>query len=370
MKKADVVKLKLNERSYDIVVGAGAFNAKNKVLKPVGSKKAVLISDERLVKQRKNVVETLTSLGWTVHEISVIAGESFKDFERIYSIYGELLKAKIDRHSTLFALGGGSVGDAAGFIASTYLRGIRWVGLPTTLLSQVDSAIGGKTGVNHREGKNLIGSFFQPAAVICDLDFLKTLSKREVVSGLGEIVKYGLVFDKKFFEYCVKNWRGALSSDEKILQTLVKKSVQWKAKKVAVDEFDRKGVREALNFGHTFAHALETQSDYRVYQHGEAVIWGMRYALALSVIRQHLNKKSWQVVDQFLATIEVPELLKNVSFETYRDIMLKDKKVINGKIRFVLIKNIGHVVLDHNVDEKAMREAYELISNEGLSYGR
>ena len=176
MKKPEVVQVKLRERSYSVVVGSEAFNIKNKLLKPVGSKKAILISDERLVQQRQSVISALTALGWKVHEISVIAGEGFKDFDKIYSIYGEMLKAKADRHSTVFALGGGSVGDAAGFIASTYLRGVRWIGLPTTLLGQVDSSIGGKTGVNHSAGKNLIGSFYQPALVVCDLNFLKTLS--------------------------------------------------------------------------------------------------------------------------------------------------------------------------------------------------
>lgn len=369
MKKQTTVKLKLRERSYDIVIGAGAFSSKNKLLKPVGSKKAVLISDERLVLQREKVIKTLTDLGWSVVEISVIAGESFKDFEKIYSIYGEMLKAKTDRHATLFALGGGSIGDAAGFIASTYLRGIRWIGLPTTLLSQVDSSIGGKTGINHKQGKNLIGTFYQPSAVICDIDFLKTLSKREIISGLGEVVKYGLVFDKKFFSYFKKNWRKALTAESSVLQELIKRSVTWKAKKVASDEFDRKGIREALNFGHTFGHALETVSNYK-YQHGEAVIWGMRFALALSKVRGHMGKKSWQDADQFLAEIDVPELLTDVSFEAYRDIMLKDKKVINSKIRFVLLKEIGRVVLDHGVDEKSMKAAFELVLNEDTNYGR
>ena len=216
------VKVSLGTRSYDVLIGSGVIDGLGKIAKGQ-SKRAVLISDKNLSAHRARTIKALVAGGWRVFEIALEAGENLKDFEKIYPVYGQMLKAGIDRSSTLFALGGGTVGDAAGFIASTYLRGIPWVGIPTTLLGQVDSSIGGKTAVNHSLGKNLVGTFYQPALVVCETDFLKTLSKREVVSGLGEVVKYGLTYDRKFLNYIQKNWQGACALDEKIIRELVKK---------------------------------------------------------------------------------------------------------------------------------------------------
>ena len=368
-KKLSVVSVPLKERRYEVVIGENLFGMKLKSLKPQKSKKAVLVSDERLEKQREVVKAQLSLLGWDVYEISVLAGEGLKDFEKMNFFYAELLKARADRHTTLFALGGGSIGDAAGFVASTYMRGIRWVGLPTTLLAQVDSSIGGKTAVNHALAKNLIGTFHQPSAVYCDLQFLRTLSKREMVSGLGEVIKYGLIYEPKLFSYIQKNWHAALQFNTTVLQHLVKSSVQIKAKKVGADEFDRKGLREALNFGHTFAHALESVTDYKVFQHGEAVIWGQRFALAVSALQGHLKKKDWQICDEFLARIEVPQLPTHAGFENYYSAMMKDKKIVDGKVRFVLLKKMGRVVLDKNVEKTTLLKAYEWLVKGEANYG-
>ena len=359
------VRVSLGARSYDIRIGSGLIDRLGKMYHG-DSKRAVLISDARLTEHRARVMKALNAGGWNVHEIAVEAGESLKNMEQLYPIYGEMLKAGIDRSSTLFALGGGTVGDAAGFIASTYLRGIPWVGLPTTLLGQVDSSVGGKTAVNHPQGKNLIGTFYQPALVVCDTDFLKTLSRRELVSGLGEVVKYGLTFDRKFFNFVRDNWDYALALDSKVINQMVKVSINWKAKAIARDEFDRSGVREVLNFGHTFGHALESVTKYQGFQHGEAVLWGMRFALALSKTKKKISQKAWQEADTFLGGVELPPLPK-VKPEEFFAPMSKDKKAKDGKVRFVLLKGIGQTVLDRKIEPRHLHAAFEIL--QGAQHG-
>lgn len=355
MSKAKV-KVALGKRSYDVVIGSGIIDKLGKLYKG-DSHQAVLISDKNLTEHRARVIKALAAGGWNVFEIAVEAGEGLKDFEKVYPLYGDLLKAGIDRSATLFALGGGTVGDAAGFIASTYLRGIAWVGLPTTLLGQVDSSIGGKTAVNHKLGKNLVGSFYQPSLVVCETNFLKTLSRKEVVSGLGEVVKYGLTYDREFFNYIKNNWQKAVQLDEKVITTLVSKSAGFKAKAVSRDEFDRKGTREVLNFGHTFGHALESATAYKGFQHGEAVLWGMRFALALS--KDKLKSKSYEEARQFLQSIVLPALPVNIKAEQYFAAMKKDKKAKDGKVRFVLLKDIGRTFLDRTISEADLQKAFD-----------
>ncbi len=356
------VRISIGERSYKVVVGSGVIDRLGKIYQGE-SKTAVLISDRRLGDHRARVLKSLQSSGWKVNEILVDAGEQLKNFYTIYPLYGQLLDLGIDRSSTLFALGGGTIGDAAGFIASTFLRGIKWVGLPTTLLGQVDSGIGGKTGINHEKGKNLIGSFYQPALVVCETDFLKTLSKREIISGLGEVVKYGLTYDYKFFSYVRDHWTEAVALDLSVLAKLVKNSVSFKAKAVSKDEFDRKGAREVLNFGHTFGHALEKLTDYKGFQHGEAVLWGMRFAIALSRVKKKLSMKAWQEADDFLRQISLPPLPNFENSEVFK-LMAKDKKAKDSKVRFVLLKKIGESVLNRNITEQDLETALEILKAE------
>lgn len=371
MKRVERIKVNLKERSYEILIGSDLFlNKKSLLHTPVVSKKAVLVYDERLVSQKEKVSAHLKNSGCEVIEVPVLAGESLKSFQKLYSIFGHLINNKVDRHSCIFALGGGTVGDAAGFLAATYLRGVSWVGLPTTLLAQVDSSVGGKTGINHEQGKNLIGAFHQPAQVICDISFLKTLSRREVVSGLGEVIKYGLIQDKKMYRYLVQNWSRAEQLENEVAQEVVKKSLKIKAQFVAKDEFDRKGIREALNFGHTFGHALEAITDYRVYQHGEAVIWGQKFAVIVSLLKKHLKQKTADEVLAFLDQLQLPPLPKDLSFESVISAMKKDKKVINGSVRFVLLKDIGKYVLDKSVSEKTLQEAFQLLTAGVTKNGR
>lgn len=362
------VKVRLDHHSYNVHIGSGLLDL-SPTLMHLKSKKVFVISDKDLPEYRVRLLKALNRAGISYHEISVKAGEGLKNFETIFPIYGKMLEAGIDRDSTLIALGGGTIGDVGGFIASTFLRGISWIGIPTTLLSQVDSAIGGKTGINHPLGKNLVGTFHQPSMVICDTGLLRTLSNRELISGLGETLKYGLTFDRKFFEYAKINWSAAMSLESETINRLVKKAVEWKAKAIIKDEFDKKGVREVLNFGHTFGHALESVTKYKKFQHGEAVIWGMRFALALSQICGTLSLQSFESADIFLSEIKIPSLPK-VDPQKIFSAMARDKKIKDGKVRFVLLKEIGKTILERNISKKQQLQAFELLTSSQANFNK
>ena len=347
-----------NQLSYPIIIGENAIKVLPEFLSKRKSKKVYLISDVRLTAARKKILQLLIKKGLTVHEIPVKAGEKLKDIRSVYPIYGELLDKKADRDSIILALGGGTVGDVAGFIASTYLRGIDWVSIPSTLLAQVDSGTGGKTGINHSTGKNLIGTFHQPSLVICDTSLLRTLGKREMISGFGEIVKYAIAFDPTFFKYLETNLTLLLKFDRKVIQHCVERSLYWKCKLVEEDIFDRTGIREKLNFGHTFAHALETATQYKTYQHGEAVILGMRFAIRLSVQRGKLSSASMLKIDSLLSKLLVPKIPGKIKSAKIFELMKKDKKVEGDRVRFVLLERIGKTVSDSHVTLADLKEAY------------
>jgi 3-dehydroquinate synthase len=355
------VKVNLGARSYKAVLGRGVIDTFPKLLGKVKSKRAFIVSDRNLVQARERLIQSLQKAGWEVHEFPKPAGERLKELDQITPLFGELLNAKANRDSTLFALGGGTIGDAAGFVAASYLRGISWVGIPTTLLAQVDSSLGGKTGINHPEGKNLIGAFHQPSLVVCETDFLSTLSKREMVSGLSEMIKYGIIYDQKLFKDIVKNQEKIISNDTHFIIPTIHKALSWKAKVVAKDEYDRKGTREALNFGHTFGHALEAATGYAYFQHGEAVLWGMRYALALSNIKKKLSLKDYEFIDGALAKIPVPPIPPGTAWEVLRKHLTKDKKVRDSKLHFVLLKRLGLAVSDSNVTEIEQVKAFDRV---------
>lgn len=355
------MKLTLNHGETQIEVGSGVSQKLISYLKKNRVKKVLLMSDQRLLKARASIKRILKLTQVESSEIALKAGENLKDFKSIYPLYGELLKKKLDRDSVIIALGGGSVGDAAGFVAATYLRGIDWIGIPTTLLSQVDSSIGGKTGINHGSGKNLIGAFHQPRLVICDIQFLGTLSSREIASGLGEMLKYAITYDEGFFSYFQKNLELLLKQDVKALETCIKRSLQFKINAVEKDEYDRTGVREVLNFGHTFGHALESYTTYQTYQHGEAVIWGMRFAVALSIERGHLTERAGLEILALLFRIPTPPLPENLNFKKIMEFMKKDKKSSNQKVRFVLLKKVGETVSDREITATDLEHALSRI---------
>lgn len=364
--KIETIKLNLKNRGYSILVTEEASQSLIHFLKAREKKikrpsKIYLLSDERLVEARAALVEALRAKKFEVHEIAVTAGEGLKDIEVVYPIYGRLLALKADRDSILLALGGGSVGDVAGFIAATYMRGIDWIGLPTTLLSQVDSSVGGKTGINHKAGKNLIGAFHQPVLVVCASQYLKTLGPREIVSGIGEIVKILITFDPKTYASLEKNLSKVLANDSSALRALICKAISWKCKMVKKDELDRTGAREILNFGHTFGHALESATHYEVYQHGEAVIWGMQFALGLSVARKKLNANAHQKIAAFLNQLPVPPIPPELTRAQIFSFIKKDKKAQGNTIRFVLLERLGRTVSDRGVTNEHLNQAFDLM---------
>ena len=361
--------VRLGARTYDVHFGPNALRAirTDARLRMPYPRRAVILADRRLPAAREKLYAALGSamagrkpLLSELIEIPVEAGEGLKEMDRLLPIYGELLRAKADRDTLLFALGGGSVGDAAGFLAATYLRGIDWVGVPTTLLAQVDSAIGGKTGVNHAYGKNLIGAFHQPRLVVADPEFLRTLGPSEIISGLGEVVKTALLFDISLYRDIERTLPRLLARDERLLATITARAAAWKCKIVPKDEFDRKGVREVLNLGHTYGHALESRTKYKVFQHGEAVLHGMRFAVALSEVRGRLAPRASAEIDATLARFPVPPIPADFSTRDALARMARDKKVRNGKIHFVLLTRIGRAVSDGEVTERDLFAAQAL----------
>ena len=277
------IKVELGKNSYNILIGTNLNNEIKNFIKSANfSKKAMLVTDTNVESLKGNDIKSiLEESGLEVKLVTVPAGEPSKSLQEAEKIYTAAIEFGLDRKSAIFALGGGVVGDLTGFIAATYLRGVPFVQIPTSLLAQVDSSVGGKVAVNHKLGKNLIGAFYQPKAVFIDLDCLNTLMKREIGSGLGEIVKYGVISDMDFFTYLEKNFYKILTLDNEYMEHVVARSCEIKADVVSKDERES-GLRRILNFGHTMAHAIEEASNYTGYAHGEAVAVGMIGAMYIS----------------------------------------------------------------------------------------
>ncbi len=348
-------------RGYSAVVGPDLLQSPEKWLAPLDAKKAFLIVDARMKVPAARLEKKLRQLGWETAAIAIPAKETSKDLRKLFTIYGRMIAAGIDRQSVLVAFGGGVIGDIAGFVAGTYLRGIRWVGIPTTLLAQVDSSVGGKTGVNHPLGKNLIGVFHQPSLVLCDTTILDSLSARDRISGLGEIIKYGLIFDKRLFEFLAENHERVLRLEPAAIQRVVASSLKWKCLIVKQDERETRGLRKLLNFGHTLGHSLESATDYKRFRHGEAIVWGMRWATALSVVRGHLGSGVGEEIQSFLAALPVPALPKNLSTETLIANTKRDKKVKDGKVDYILLDRIGHATADRQVTRTDLLAAFKRV---------
>lgn len=268
--------------------------------------------------------------------VTIPDGEEYKNLKTIEEILEQLFVSRFDRSSVIIALGGGVVSDMAGFAASIYQRGVKFINIPTTLLAQVDASVGGKTGVNNKFGKNLIGAFYQPAAVYCETKFLKTLAKREFAAGVAEAVKMAVMFDKEMFEWLE---RADLNDDEN-LQNLIFKSVSLKAKAVEADEKE-KGVRAVLNYGHTFAHVIENETEYKRFLHGEAVAIGMNMANSLALKLGLISASDKERIENSLIKFGLPITYKIPNVDNFYDAFFLDKKSENSKIKFILAKGIG-----------------------------
>jgi len=354
-----VLKIRRESLTTNLLVGSKLSLKLVEYLRKEKIRKCYILSDLRLKKESIKIATLIRKNHLECHEISIKVSEEAKSYQNIFKIYTELLKNKADRRSVIIALGGGVTGDIAGFIAGTYMRGMAWIGIPTTLLAMVDSSVGGKTGVNHPLGKNLIGMIHQPKLVLCDIDYLKTLEQRDIYSGYAEMIKIALALDKKYFKLLAENENKITKRDISFLCRAISRSLELKMDIVSRDEFERKGIRDILNFGHTIGHALETITSYKRFRHGEAVLWGMRIESALSFVRGYLSRKEFLEIERFLSSIPCPAL-PLFDLNEFMDLLTRDKKTHDGRTRFVLLRRIGLTLKDSDVTREDIKQALTL----------
>ncbi len=338
----DTVSVGLGDRSYKIHFGHNVLAEIGPLCRALqaGNNVAVVTNPVVAAYFFESVKMALSDAGFTVYAVEIPDGEEYKSIETLKSIYDHLIEFGFDRKSYLLALGGGVVGDIAGFAAATYLRGIPFVQVPTTLLAQVDSSVGGKTGVNHEKGKNLIGAFYQPGLVLIDTATLDTLPDREYLSGLAEVAKYGIVLDGDLFDFISTNAAKLLDRDKDCLQMAIKRSCSIKASIVEKDEKEA-GLRAVLNYGHTIGHAVETLTCYKKYTHGEAVAIGMAQAAKFSESMGFSGRAETERIIALLKTLHLPVEIPYFTPSAYTEALLHDKKVRDGGINFVFNKGIG-----------------------------
>jgi 3-dehydroquinate synthase len=341
----------LGERSYPIWIGGGILSRLPEALQEVKFPRKVAIVTNPVVQALygSSIAGSLNDAGYETHFIVLPDGEEHKTWSTLQTIFDALIAQGFDRHCGLIALGGGVTGDMAGFAAATFLRGIPYVQVPTTLLAQVDSSIGGKTAINHPQGKNLIGSFYQPCHVHIDVETLKSLDAREFSTGMAEVVKYGIIRDKEFFDWLLKHRQELQSRDSETLIRAVKKSCQIKADIVEVDEKEG-GLRAILNFGHTFGHAVETLSGYNTFRHGEAVAVGMMVVASISHRMELCSADDVSAIRNLLQAFDLPVTPPLYPLDAYLDAMMRDKKVQKGTLRLVLNKGIGDCLVQEIAD--------------------
>lgn len=333
----------LGERSYPITIGSGLFSHPESYWPLKAGEQAMLVTSEAVKPYYLDLVRSaLEQAGVSVDQLVLPDGEQYKSLSVLDSVFSALLKKPHGRDTTVIALGGGVIGDLAGFAAACYQRGVRFIQLPTTLLAQVDSSVGGKTAVNHPLGKNMIGAFYQPVAVIIDTDCLKTLPKREFSAGLAEVIKYGIILDREFFIWLEQNLDGLLQQDNSLLTTCIRRCCKIKADVVAADEKES-GLRSLLNLGHTFGHAIEAEMGYGNWLHGEAVAAGMVMAARTA---QRLGLFAGQDIQRIIALLQRAGLPVSgppqMPPESYLPHMLRDKKVLASELRLVLPLALGH----------------------------
>jgi 3-dehydroquinate synthase len=335
------VRIALGERSYDILIGPGLFarSASWEGLPPAAA--ALVVSNTTVAPlYAARLRDALAGRYRQVHEVVLPDGEQYKDWQTLNRIFDTLLAQGCDRRTVLFALGGGVVGDMAGFAAASYMRGVPYVQVPTTLLAQVDSSVGGKTAINHPLGKNMIGAFHQPARVVCDLDTLATLPKRELSAGLAEVIKYGPIADMAFLDWIEANVDALLKREPAALAHAVRRSCEIKADVVGQDEREA-NLRAILNFGHTFGHAIEAGLGFGRWLHGEAVGCGMVMALRLSQRLGLVDAAFVARLRQLIDRAGLPTVGPALGAERYLELMRVDKKAEAGEIRFVVLERIG-----------------------------
>ena len=357
--KLKILNVDLGNKSYPIYIGRDLLSDKTCFEKHISGQQVMVVTNSTVAPIYLDKVIKLLDKCKT--EVTILPdGEQYKTLETANIIFDALLKAKFDRTATLIALGGGVVGDITGFAAASYQRGVNFIQIPTTLLSQVDSSVGGKTGVNHELGKNMVGAFHQPQAVIIDVDTLETLNDREFSAGMAEVIKYGLLGNVDFLLELEKNVDAIMNRDKNLIIDAVYRSCEDKANIVAEDEFEH-GKRSLLNFGHTFGHGIENILGYGTYLHGEAISIGMYMAAKLSELEGNLSVDDVERVKNILTKAKLPcNIEGEVSSENLIKAMSIDKKAIDGNIRLVLLKYLGDSYLS---DSYSQENFQQVISN-------
>lgn len=362
------IRIELGERSYYIHIGEGLIDQAGELISGASKgKSAAIVTNPKLGNlYADRVVKSLEKAGIAAHLIVVPAGERYKTLRTVERIYEKMLDSRIDRSGMVIGLGGGVVGDMAGFAAATYMRGIDFIQIPTSLLAQVDASIGGKTGVDLRRGKNLVGAFHQPKLVLIDLSALKTLPRREFRAGLAEIIKHGIIWDGDYFKFLEENMDAVKRLEPSILERTIERSCEIKAAVVAQDERES-GLRRILNFGHTAGHAIESLTGYRALLHGEAVAIGM---VTAAITAQEMGSTDKYLVPRIVNLIQAAGLPYKVPGGVdYRDIVTAmglDKKVSHGKLHTVLVNKIGSAYVADGVTQEIWMKALEKQAELGL----
>ncbi len=354
----------LEQRSYPIHIGNNLLNQADLILPHLSQKRVAIISNMTVAPLYLDKLRK--SLGrHGVESVPVILpdGESYKNWETMNQIFDALLSHRCERNTTIVALGGGVVGDLTGFAAASFLRGVPFIQIPTTLLAQVDSSVGGKTGINHPQGKNMIGAFYQPKLVLADSSTLDTLPDRELRAGIAEVVKYGLIRDLSFFDWLEQNMKQLLDREPSVLHEAIRRSCEMKAEIVAADEKEN-GVRALLNLGHTFGHAIENGMGYGVWLHGEAVATGIIMAAELSKRLGLIDEVDVFRIRKIFIETGLPVVAPKFSTEKYLELMSLDKKVSAGKIRFILLNRIGEASMYSDIPLDALTETVVACTHE------
>jgi len=347
----------LGPRSYPIHIGAGLLTDRRRLEEELPAGPLLVVTNTAVAPLYLSAL-TAALAGRKLAECVLPDGEASKTLQTLARVYDRLAAARINRDGAVLALGGGVIGDIAGFAAATWQRGIAYAQLPTTLLAQVDSSVGGKTAVNHPAGKNLIGAFHQPNVVIADLDTLATLPDRELRAGLAEVIKYGLIRDRGFLDWIERELPGLLRRDTAALAEAVRRCCVIKAEIVALDERES-GPRALLNLGHTFGHAIEAAAGYGEWLHGEAIAIGMVLAAETSARLGWLDRAAVTRVRELLGRAGLPVSAPRIGVERARELMAFDKKVLDGKVRLVLLKSLGEAVLTGDYDPRALEAVLE-----------
>jgi 3-dehydroquinate synthase len=366
MSSQRTIRVDLAGRAYDIAIGPGLIDRAGELARPLlAAPRVTIVSDETVAPlYGARLAASFDRAGIAVRTVTVPAGESSKDFASFGRLMNELLDGRPDRKTTLIALGGGVVGELTGFAASVLLRGVDFIQVPTTLLAQVDSSVGGKTGINTRHGKNLVGAFYQPRLVLADTTALDTLPRRELLAGYAEVAKYGLIDDPEFFAWCETNGEAVLAGDAAARTYAIEQSCLSKARIVAADERETTDLRALLNLGHTFGHALEAETGFgSTLLHGEAVGAGMALAFDLSARLGLCPLEDAQRVRRHLGNAGLPVRLRTIGGDNSRtwdaarliEQMRGDKKAEGGKLTFVLARGIGKAFVTRDVDEPGLR---------------